>query len=151
MIGLEVLAGYAVAYLVRKARGLGHRADVEVDRALEAGMDRLHELVSGKLGADPALVKLEREARDGAESPRTLQRVQLALEEAAESDAGFAELLEKAVAQLRAKDPSVAAGDHGVAAGGDVHITADRGGVAAGVIDGSVTTANPQPPGPAQA
>jgi hypothetical protein len=153
MMGLELLAGYAVAYLVRKARVVAKRADAEVDQLLDAGMDRLQELVSGKLGDDPALVKLEQEAREGAERPRTVQRVRLAVEEAAEADAGFAELLEQAVVELRATDPAsgVSAGDHGVAAAGDVNIGADRGGVAAGVIDGSVSTGNPRPPGPASA
>lgn len=149
MMGLELLAGYAVAYLVRKARRVAERADTEVDQVIDSGMDRLHELVSGKLGDDPALVQLEREAQDGTESSRTVQRVQLALEEAAESDSGFAELLEKLVTELQAKDPAsgVTAGDHGVAAGGDVNIDADRGGVAGGVIHGSVSTGNPPPPG----
>jgi hypothetical protein len=43
----------------------------------------------------------------------------------------------------------VTASDHAVAAGRDVKITADRGGLAAGVVHGNVTP-GPTPPGPAQ-
>jgi hypothetical protein len=44
----------------------------------------------------------------------------------------------------------VAAADHGLAAGGDVHIAADRGGMAAGVIHGNVVPPDPTGPGSAQ-
>lgn len=43
----------------------------------------------------------------------------------------------------------VAAGDHSVAAGGDVSIKADRASVAAGVIHGNVAPPGPTRPGPA--
>jgi hypothetical protein len=44
----------------------------------------------------------------------------------------------------------VSATDHAVAAGRDVNISADRGGVAAGVIHGNVAPPNPTGPGPAR-
>lgn len=44
---------------------------------------------------------------------------------------------------------TVSAADHSVAAGRDVTITASGGGVAAGSIQGSVSTANPTRPDPA--
>ena len=44
----------------------------------------------------------------------------------------------------------VTASDHAVAAGRDVKITADRGGLAAGVVHGDVAPPGPTPPGPAQ-
>jgi hypothetical protein len=43
----------------------------------------------------------------------------------------------------------VSAADHAIAAGRDVNVSADRGGVAAGVIHGTV--APPNPPGPGSA
>jgi len=55
------------------------------------------------------------------------------------------------VQEIRAALPArvVSAADHGVAAGRDVNISADRGGVAAGVIHGNVAPPNPPGPGPA--
>jgi len=106
--GIEIAIGYLFAWAVRKAQHVAGRADREVDRALDAGMDRLHDVVSGKLGSDPALHRLAEEAASGRESPsdRTRQRVLLALEEADETDAGFAADLEQAVAHLQSLDPA---------------------------------------------
>ncbi|GAA3623785.1 hypothetical protein GCM10022419_131810 [Nonomuraea rosea] len=149
-MGLELLIGYAVAYLVRKWKRVAGRADAEVDHALDSGMDRLHEVVRAKLGEDPALVRLEREAARGVESERSVQRVQLAIADAAEDDTTFAAQLEQAVAHLRDHDPigTASAGDHGVAVNRDMHIKADRGSVAAGVIHGSVPPLPSFPPSP---
>ncbi|MGW3141465.1 hypothetical protein [Streptomyces sp. NPDC001139] len=92
MTDVEIAVGYAFAWLVGKARRVAGRADMEVDRGLDAGMDRLHELISVKLGDDPALQRAQAEAGAGLEEPsqRTRQRLELALEDAAEHDAGFA-------------------------------------------------------------
>jgi hypothetical protein len=38
-----VAVGYLFAWLVRKAKRAGGRADAEADRVVHAGMDRLHE------------------------------------------------------------------------------------------------------------
>jgi hypothetical protein len=46
---------------------------------------------------------------------------------------------------------AVSAGDGGLAAGGDVSVRADSGGVAGGVIHGGVNVGNPPPPGPVSA
>ena len=40
---------------------------------------------------------------------------------------------------------------YGVAAGRDVHIVADRGGVAAGTVEGGVQVGNPPAPGTGEA
>lgn len=65
-----------------------------------------------------------------------------------DEDPGVEADLRALVQEIRAALPAgvVSATDHAVAAGRDVKISADRGGVAAGVIHGNV--APPNPPGP---
>lgn len=157
MTGVEIAVGYVFAWAVRKARRVAGRADTEVDRTLDAGMDRLHDLVGRKLGEDPALRKLAEEAEAGLAEPseRTRRRVQDSLEEAVEQDPGFAQALEHAVEELRAASRAaagggVSAGDEGVAVGGNVDIRADHGSAAAWTM-GDVTLGNPPQPGPRQA
>ena len=53
MVGLELVAGYLVAWAVRKARRAGQRLDEETDEIMDAGLDRLHEAITAKLGSDP--------------------------------------------------------------------------------------------------
>lgn len=115
MTGVEIAVGYAFAWLVGKARRVAGRADTEVDRGLDAGMDRLHELISVKLGDDPALQRAREEADAGLVEPsqRTRQRLELALEDAAEHDAGFAEALARVVAELQTAGPVDTASDTG--------------------------------------
>jgi hypothetical protein len=152
--GLELVAGYLVAYVVRKGRRVAKGADAEVDRILDAGLERLDALVGQKLGEDAALLQLQQEASgEGAAKPRTAQRVQLAVEDAAEADSAFAAELQQVLDELRAAggSPRASAGDYGVASGRDVTISGTSGGVAAGVIHGPVSTAgNPPQPGPAK-
>ena len=78
---MEIAVGYVFAWAVRKAKRVAGRADAEVDRTLDAGIDRLHDLVSRQLGEDPALKKLAEEAEAGQDKPsdRTRRRVQDAL------------------------------------------------------------------------
>ncbi|MEU9022700.1 hypothetical protein [Actinomadura sp. NPDC048394] len=152
MTGLEIAVGYLFAWAVRKARRVAGRADQEVDRGLDAGMDRLHDLVSRKLGNDPALARLSDEAEAGRQEPRprTGQRVVLALEDAAEGDTEFADALQQVVEQLlAASNPSagVSASEGGQAVGGNVDIRADHGSAAA-LTMGDVTLGNPPVPGP---
>jgi hypothetical protein len=164
MTGVEIAVGWVCAWLVSKARRVAGRADNEVDRGLDAGMDRLHELVSAKLGQDPALVRAREEVEAGHEelTERTRRRLTDALEDAAEHDTQFGAALQQAAQDLQSKavagdggqavggNVSVAAdGEHSLATGRDVNIQASQGGVAAGVIHGSVSTPNPTPPGPA--
>jgi hypothetical protein len=106
MIGLELVAGYLVAYATRKARRAGRRVDEEVDRVIDEGLGRLHEVVTEKLGEDPAIRQLEREADGGASSPRTAERVRLALEEAADTDGEFARDIAEALQRLTSLDSS---------------------------------------------
>lgn len=158
MTGIELAVGYVSAWAVRKAKRVAGRADAEVDRTLDAAMDRLHGLVGDKLGDDPDLRRLVEEAGRGQAAPggHAGRRVRLALEDAAESDPGFAEALAGAVRQVQALDRgvgviattgSVAAGDGGLAVGGNMDVRAGDGSVAAGHV-GGVTIGNPPQPGP---
>jgi hypothetical protein len=147
--GVEIAVGYVCAYLVRKARRAGQQADAEVDRVVDAGMERVHDLVSGALGEDPALELAAEQARIGAVSERTRRRLTDAVDEAAENDRAFADALQRAVERLQASAAAsgavIAAGD-GIATGGDVIVRADGGSVAA-VRMGDVTVENPRVPG----
>jgi hypothetical protein len=154
MIGIELVVGYVAAWAWRKARRVAGRADAEVDQALDTGMDRLHQLISSKLAGDPALAQLETEAGKNLEvesvSARTRERVRLALEDAVEADEDFEARLTALVKQLRKVEESqgVVAGEHGLAASGDVSIHAEGGSVASAVHHGNVTLGNPPPPDP---
>ncbi|MFF7633659.1 hypothetical protein ACFZB9_10980 [Kitasatospora sp. NPDC008050] len=154
MTGIEIAVGYVFAWVIRKSKRVAGRADGEVDRTLDTAMDRLHDLVSARLGEDPALRRLTEEAEAGADEPsdRTRRRVHDALEEAAEQDPGFAEALNHAVKELQGlsrQAGGTSAGDAGVAVGGNVEIRADRGSVAGWNVDlRDVTLGNPPPPGP---
>lgn len=120
MTGVEVLAGMAVAYLVRKLRRVGGQADAEVDRALDEGMNTLHEAISRRLGQDRALERLETEAADGAEPTElTVRRSTDAIAQAALDDADFAGELEALITRL---DELAAASGQDTAAG-SVHNT----------------------------
>jgi hypothetical protein len=101
MVGLELVAGYLVAWGVRKLRRVGPRLNEEADAVIDAGLDRLHDAIAAKLGADPALGKLQDEVLQGLEpSDRTLRRVQDAVEEAAEDDPEFGVTIEALIARL---------------------------------------------------
>ncbi len=128
MTGAELVAGYLVAWAVGKAR-----------RSADAGLDRLYEIVSRKLGTDPALVRLEAEAAERGEvAEPTRRRVRLAVERAADQDAQFASAVAALVDRLGDAD------DHRVSAGRNVEIRASGNGVAAGVIHGRVRPGKPR-------
>ncbi|MEU8263989.1 chromosome partitioning protein [Micromonospora sp. NPDC048999] len=145
MIGFELVVGWLAAYAWGKARRVAGGADAEVDRVFDAGMARLHDLVSARLGPDPALAKLEAEAGQAAAttaaevvvSDRTRQRVELAIADVADTDPSFATALDTLVAQLRqAQAPT--AGSISVSHSGPA--TATGGGVAiSGAVGGDVT------------
>lgn len=101
--GVELVVGYLVAWAVRKARRVAGLADAEVDKALEAGMDRLHEVVVTRLGTHPALEQTVVEAASVQETvtDRTRMRLQLALEEMVEQDPAFQRALDEALAQVK--------------------------------------------------
>jgi hypothetical protein len=142
----DPLAAAAVGYLVRRAR----RADTAVDEILDTGTDRVCELVTTALGDEPVLAQLDTQARKGTETERTRRRAQDAIADKLEADAGFAGQLEQLLRQLeKAPGGILLSAPAGVAAGRDVNIRAEGGGIAAGVM-GPVTV-NPREPGPSQA
>lgn len=155
MTGIEIAVGYVFAWAVRKARRAAGRADAEVDRAVDAGMDHLHELVSARLGQDPALERVAEEAETGhAElTERTRRRLTDSLEDAAERDPEFAAALAAAVAELQRAQGTAGtagtavAGPGGTAVAGDATITATNGSVAA-LTTGSVSVRNAPGPHP---
>ena len=110
----------------------------------------------GRGKPDPAIERRLDATREqlAATSPAELERAQATL--AAQWQTRFEDLLAEhpdAEAELAALveelQPVIAsAADHSVAAAGDVNVKADRGGIAAGVIHGDVST-GPTRPGPA--
>lgn len=156
MVGAEVVVGYLFAWVVRKARRVGERADGQVDAALDAGVDRfsgkLHDLVAGRPGGQAALERLNTEAQQGAQAPSavTTQWVAAVVQDGAERDGQFAATVEALVAQLQAAQSGGggAQAPGGVAVSGQMDVRAEGGSVAAGVIHGGVQVGNPPSPGP---
>jgi hypothetical protein len=153
--GIELVVGYLAAWAVRKVRRVRDRADDEVNQALDLGMDRLHQVIAGKLAADPALVKLEAEARTAGEiTSRTRRRLELAVEEAEANDSLFAKSLRGVLEQVIAADQGgLLVGPGGTMAGRDIRISADHGSIAGwsvGDIRLPPERRDPSVPGPAE-
>jgi len=152
--GLEIAVGYLARWAWRRARHAAGRVEERVDAAVDAKMEKLYDAVAAKLGGDPAMAKLATEA--GADldaepqlSERTRTRVDLALEDAVESDPAFGEQLRALVEDVK-QAAGVSASDHGVAAGRDVNVHAESGSVAAVNLHGAVNVGTPPPPGGAK-
>src|ERR671930_69002 len=121
-----------VGWFARRAKHAGEQVDKKVDEALDAGLQKVHDLVAGKLHDEPALKVLEGEVVEtGEATTRTQARVRLALEEAVDTDQTFATQLTAAAEEVRAAQTTgPVAGPHGVAITGGV--TATDGGIAIG-------------------
>ncbi|MFI0940240.1 hypothetical protein [Streptomyces sp. NPDC021020] len=151
MFGLELAVGYVFAWAVRKARRAAGTADEIVDQAVDAGIERVHRLVTERICGDGTLARVEEEAASGAAelSPRTRQRLQLALEDEVERDPAFAQALQEAVAAAKAaQGTSVSASGDGIAVGGDVTVRAEGAGSVAALRMGDVTVGTPPPASP---
>ncbi|MGW5256639.1 hypothetical protein ACWERW_27285 [Streptomyces sp. NPDC004012] len=114
-------------------------------------MNRLHTLVSSKLGQDPALARALEEAEEGrAElSKRTRRRLSDSLDEAVERDGQFAAALKAAVEEVQAATRAGGTTTHGNSVvGNNVEIHAEGNSVATWELNGNVTVGavNPQQP-----
>ena len=145
MIGVELVVGYLIAWTVSKARRVGQLLDGEIDQVLDAGLDRLHEVVTSKLGTDPALADLHEEAVSGESevSDLTRQRVGLAIQAAVLKDPVFSDAVARALEELAAADPAgqggvSASGDRSAVVGGNADVRAENASAAA-VTMGDVT------------
>jgi hypothetical protein len=87
-------------YLAERAARLAEPGAHPPDGLFGHGVETLHALVSDRLGADPALDQLDREAAAGATSGRTRRRVGDAVEQAAEDDEVFAARLHRILDDL---------------------------------------------------
>jgi hypothetical protein len=149
LLALAALAGNTVvaaattdaweAALRGFARLLGH-GDPDRTMVAERRLAETREQLIGTEGQD-----LEQVHATLAE--RWAGRLADLLEEDPDAEADLRALVQEIQAALPAG--VVSAADHAVAAGRDVNIRADRGGVAAGVIHGNVAPPNPPGQGPA--
>ncbi|GLW30029.1 chromosome partitioning protein [Actinoplanes regularis] len=105
VVEASLVAGMVITWAVRKARRAAGRMDETVDAAIDAGADRLHEVVLARLG-EPVREDLELEAagESGLVSELTRQQVELAVAAAARRDEAFAETVTDLLAQLRAAE-----------------------------------------------
>lgn len=155
VIEASVVAGYVIAWAVTKARRAVGRLDAEVDSVIDAGMDRLHETVAGKLGTDPVLQDVEEEAagEQGRVSELTRQRVELAVMAAARKDDGFGQAVTDLVGQLRVAEQrgaQVLAGGQSTVLTGDARAEARDGGIAFGQVGRDVNVDRGGERGPTQ-
>lgn len=153
VIEASVVAGYVIAWVVRKARLAAGRLDAQVDTAIDAGLDKLHTAVTAKLDGHPVLPELAEEAasESGQVSELTYQQVELAVTAAARRDEVFARTVTDLLAQVQAAEQatgrSVVAGPGSTVFTGDAHANASGSGIAIGQA-GSVSLDDPGRGGP---
>jgi hypothetical protein len=145
VIEAGVVAGYVVAWAVRKARRAAGRLDKEADGLIDVGLDRLHRVVAEKLAGHPALVELVEEAEDagdGGVSDLTRQQMELALTAAARKDDVFGHAVTELVARLREAERAAGgpmiAGPGSAVFTGNAEAKAESGGIAFGQVAGDV-------------
>ena len=122
------------------ARLLG-RGDPQQAQVAEQRLEETRQQLAGQQGPD-------REQARAALAERWAGRLADVLEEHPDAEAELRALVQ----QIRTLLPAgaVAAADHSVAGGRDVTITASGGGIAAGVVHGSVAPPGPFRPGPGE-
>jgi hypothetical protein len=151
-IDAGVVAGYVIAWAVRKARRVAGRLDAEADEVIDGSLDRLYEVVAAKLGGHPVLVELveEAEAVGGGEvSDLTRQQVELALTAAARKDDAFGQAVTEWATRLREAEQTagspVIAGPGSAVFTGNAEARAESGGIAFGQVAGGVHISRPPP------
>jgi hypothetical protein len=156
VIEAGLIAGYMIAWALRKAKRIGDRLDTEADGVIDASLNRLHEVVETKLGGHPVLAELVEEAGEAGDGEQitdlTRQQLELALTAAARKDDIFAQTMAELAAKLRdaeqAAGKCVFAGPGSTVVTGNVEAKAEGGGIAIGVA-GSVSIGG-SPPNPPQ-
>jgi hypothetical protein len=125
----------------RKIAGLFGRGDPRKTEVAERWLTGTHAQLVAVQGG-------ELEQAQAAQAQRWEGRFADLLDE----DPGAEDDLRALVKEIRGELPAgaVSAGDHSVAAGGDVTVSASTGGVAGAVIHGGVSTGNPPRPDPGQ-
>jgi hypothetical protein len=142
---LELAVAAVAAWVWRRAGRVGEQVGEQVDEVLDAGVQRLGELVARKLAGDSALEKLQVEAAGGEVSERTRDRVRLSLEEAVAGDERFAAALDEALRRVHADAGSGPSGAGATTVFGGVTVRAEGGSNAAWQITGPVTIGLVQP------
>jgi hypothetical protein len=125
----------------RFARLLG-RGDARKTEVAERWLSQTREQLAAAPGGDLGRMR-------EAQAERWAGRFADLLDEDPSVEAQLRVLVDEVAAQLPAG--AVSASGYSVAAGRDVNVTASGGGIAAGVIHGSVVPSDPTLPGPAQA
>jgi len=154
VIEAEVVAGYVIAWAVRKARRVGGRLDADADAVIDASLDRLHEVVAARLAGHPVLAELAEEAAAGGEvSELTRQQVELVLAAETDRDEAFGLAVTELLARLRQAEQAVGrtaiAGAGSAVFTGDAIAKAEGGGIAIGQVAGNVNVGRDLgPPGP---
>jgi hypothetical protein len=138
MIGFDIVLSYLATWTLRRAGHAVQHVDDQIDQAINAGLDRLNDVIMSKLRAEPALAQFRQETLIGHQNPRTRQRVVLALEEAVAQDRSFAVSLQQALERLSAVDRQASQTINSPWVSGNWNKVATGG----GVIDSTVTTNN---------
>jgi hypothetical protein len=116
---LPVVVTSMATYLWTRAQGIA-------DRGADALGERLYRRVAGKLGADPALARLEADNSAAAEAPvvgeLTGRRVIDSLAQAAEDDPGFGAELTALARQLPTAAVTNSGGVRQTSVGGGINI-----------------------------
>lgn len=144
VIEAAAVAGYFIAWAVRKVRRVGGRLDTEIDAAVDVGLNKLHAVVAAKLGAHPVLDELTEEVADdaGQVSELTRQQVELAITAAARKDDDFGRTVTGLVTEVRTAEQacgvSVIAGANSTVFTGNAYAHASGPGIAFGQVGGDV-------------
>lgn len=148
-----LVAGYVIAWAVRKARRAASPLDGEVDAVIDGLLERLHTKVTTKLGGHPVLEDLAQEAAtgEGEVSELTRQQVELAVTAAARKDEAFGTEVAELLAGLQSPEKkaggaNVVAGDGARVFTGDATATARDSGIAFGQVGGDVNLDRAQQP-----
>jgi hypothetical protein len=158
VIEAGVVAGYVIAWAVRKARRVGGRLDAEADQVIDGTLDQLHEVVVAKLGRDPVLAELVKEADGAGDAGRvsdlTRQRVETEVAVAARDDDSFGRAVTVLVERLREAERAaghpVAVGPGSAVFTGSARVQASHGAIAigqAGSVSFGQVPLSPQGPG----